>query len=75
MPPGSQVVLLQQPSQLAPLQVQAPLTHAWPLVQVTQIAPLAPQLSVVSPASQVAPLQHPFGQLLGSQVHLPLTQV
>jgi hypothetical protein len=77
--PAWQVVPLQQPlGQLVALQTQAPLTHAWPDAQATQVAPLVPQLVAVCEARATqAPLlvQQPPGQLVGLQVrHLPLLQ-
>lgn len=52
---------------------QAPPVQAFAVaVQPTQVAPLVPQSAVVGGETQVLPLQHPEGQLVESQMQLPL---
>lgn len=59
--------------------MQVPAPVKLPLVQVAaaqdaQVAPLVPQAVADVPARQVLPLQQPLGQLVESQVQVPLTQ-
>jgi hypothetical protein len=63
---------------------QVPLEQVWAEVkllpeqeavaQVVQAAPPLPQAEADVPATQVLPLQQPLGQLVESQVQVPLTQ-
>jgi hypothetical protein len=64
----------QQPLQLAPPQLQAPLLHVWPEPQVPQALPPEPQAAVDCPdeATQLPPeSQHPFGHDAVVQVQTP----
>jgi hypothetical protein len=67
--PGWQTPLaLQQPvGQLLASQVHSPFRHSCPAGQATQAAPFAPQSAFVGGFTQVAPLQQPTGQSVGSQ--------
>ena len=59
-----------------PAQVQAPDALHWSVLllsQVTQVAPLAPQVASAG-ALQTAPLQQPVGQEVASQTQAPPTQ-
>ena len=70
----TQLPFEQQPLQLAPPQLQAPLLHVWPEPQVPQALPPEPQAAVDCPdeATQLPPgSQQPFGQEAVVQVQTP----
>ena len=52
---------VQQPlGQLVALHTHVPLTQAWPVEQLTQVAPPVPQALALVPATQVPALQQPL---------------
>jgi hypothetical protein len=70
----TQAPLEQQPLQLAPPQLQAPLSHVWPEPHVPQALPPEPQAPVdcADEATQLPPeSQHPFGHDAVVQLQTP----
>jgi hypothetical protein len=77
---GTQVLPLQQPfGQEVTLQTHSPLpvSHSWPVAHEEQLAPATPQEPFVSEpyATQVRPLQQPFGQDVALQTHWPFARL
>lgn len=58
-------------------QVPVVVPQVWPLGQPAHVAPAFPQEVLVwlAKATQVVPLQQPFGHELALQAHLPAEQV
>jgi hypothetical protein len=71
---GLHVPPLQHPAHEAPPQLHAPLEHACPDAQAAQAAPAVPHpfADCRPKATQVLPLQQPFGHEVASHTHWPL---
>ncbi len=54
--------------------LQLPVVQLWPVGQLWQAPPFAPQLLASVPAMQVLPEQQPPGQLAAVHAHWPLRQ-
>ena len=66
--------LEQQPVQLPPPQVQAPLLHAWPAEQAPHALPPEPQAladCAVAATQLFCASQQPLGHEVGEQVQMP----